>query len=654
MADLGFPSYWANRFTKGVRWMPRITISGYSGFGDSQSSNKWATHAHSFSGDVSKIRGNHSLKAGFDVRAMRENRFQSGDMVGYFDFGAGWTRGPVDNSPTAPIGQGLASFLLGWPTGGNASQNASFASQSIFRALFVDDTWRLTRKLTLTLGLRWELEGPWTERFNRGIRQYDFTSVNPLQDNAATAYRKNPIPEIPADEFKLMGGLTFLGVGNPRQQINSDLNNFAPRIGLAYQLSPRTVVRSGYGLFYDLRNFTINQTGFSLSTAFVASPDQGLHFIASLSDPFPTGLVDPPGAKLGLMTAVGQGVSFLDPAQAPNPYMQRWSAGVQRELPARVLVDLAYVGNRGTHTGIGQSFNFVPRQYWSTLPVRDQGTINFLSANVANPFQDLLPGTARSGQFMARSDLLVRYPHFSAVNLSNQPIGFTWYHSLQTRVEKRTTKGFSAGFSWTWSKLMQATGRLNPFDDQLEHVIANIDRTHRLSLDWIYELPFGRGRHYGRDIHSVLQQFLGGWRVAGIYSAQSGIPDTMVDLPLTGPFRATDFVLPEHQRSPDQYYNTSINLNRDPRQAFAWHVRSISTRFSAVRTDGLNVWDISLAKDFTLREGMRLKFEGQFLNAFNHPVFAGPVGNPTNSDFGKISNQLNLPRNVQVALRFVF
>jgi hypothetical protein len=347
-------------------------------------------------------------------------------------------------------------------------------------------------------------------------------------------------------------------------------------------------------------------------------------------------------------------VSFLDPAQAPNPYMQRWSLGVQHELPSRVLVDVGYVGNRGTHTGIGQSFNFVPRQYWSTLPVRDQATINFLSANVANPFQDLLPGTARNGPFIARSDLLVRYPQFSAVNLNNQPIGFTWYHSLQTRVEKRTTRGASAGLSWTWSKLMQATGRLNPFDDQLEHVIANIDRTHRLSLDWIYELPVGRGKRYGHALHPVLQQFLGGWRVAGIYSAQSGIADGLADVPFTGPFQATDLLLPENQRGPDHYYNTNINLNRDPRQAFVWHVRTLSTRFGAVRTDGLNVWDISLAKDFALREAMKLKFEGQFLNAFNHPVFAAPVGSPTNSDFGKITSQLNLPRNIQLTLRFVF
>jgi hypothetical protein len=152
----------------------------------------------------------------------------------------------------------------------------------------------------------------------------------------------------------------------------------------------------------------------------------------------------------------------------------------------------------------------------------------------------------------------------------------------------------------------------------------------------------------------VLEQALGGWRVAGIYSAQSGTPDTMTDLPLTGPFRASDFMLPENQRSPDHYYNTNINLNRDPRQAFQWHVRTLSTRFGAVRTDGLNVWDISLAKDFIPREGMRLKFEGQFLNAFNHPVWGAPIGNPTNSDFGKITSQANLPRNVQLALRFVF
>ena len=365
---------------------------------------------HDFAVNFTKMVHSHTLRFGTGFRVYRENTFDFGRSSGNFTFGSGgWVGGPLDNSPGAPLGQGFAALLLGLPGSGSVDVNGNYAEQSRIWGVYVQDDWKLTPKLTLNLGLRYELEFPTTERYNRTVLGFDATTASPLQAAAQANYAKNPIPQVPADQFKVVGGLTFAGVnGNPRGLWNTDRNNFMPRAGLAYALDNKTVIRTGVGIFYDqvgILRRNVAQTGFSKSTNYVASQDNGLSFIANLTNPFPTGFDRPAGSGLGIMTNAGQGISFFNP-NLVLPYMERWEFGVQRQLPHEAVIEISYVGNHGSDLRTSRQLDIVPRQYYSTAPVRDQAAIDFLSTQVPNPFYPSLPRTSLSGSTVSRSQLL--------------------------------------------------------------------------------------------------------------------------------------------------------------------------------------------------------------------------------------------------------
>ncbi|HEU0140141.1 MAG TPA: carboxypeptidase-like regulatory domain-containing protein [Bryobacteraceae bacterium] len=658
LAGLGFSPEWANYRSADIRTMPPIGVSGMSGLGGTWGYIE-AYDTHTFGGNVTKTIGSHSIRFGGDMRVYRETRRDEGNAVGSFNFGTTWTRGPLDNSAAAPTGQGLASFLMGLPDGGNADINASYAEQSVMSSLFIQEDWKATRRLTLNFGLRYELETPITERFNRTLRGFDYDAPSPIEAAAREVYARSPIPEVPVSEFRVRGGLLFAGQnGVPRGLWEMDKNNLQPRIGFAYQLRDATVLRGGYGIFHDflgLRVGTVDviQSGYSRRTDFVASLDNGQNFIANLTNPFPNGLLEPLGSSLGLSANLGQAVTFL----RTNPktgYMQRWSLNVQHEIPGNVLIDIGYLGNRGTGLPMIRELNYVPNQYLSTLPVRDDPANNFLTAQVPNPFAGLLPGTSLNGNTVSRSVLLTGYPHFSSVRRNIESIGYSWYHSLQTRVEKRLGSGLVMGGAWTWSKALAAMSFRNAGDPFLEEVLSSQDRTHRLAVNWVYDLPIGRGRRIGSNFNAVADAILGGWQVAGIYQAQSGAPLGIGDPVLTGPFSVTDLILPEDQRIPERYINTDVDLNKLPARAFVSHLNTMSSRFGALRSDGMNQWDISVAKTWRLTESVQLRFQTQFINAFNHVTFSAPNLTSTNTAFGTVTSEASMPRTIRWGLRIEY
>jgi outer membrane receptor protein involved in Fe transport len=227
-------------------------------------------YSHSLLGVLNLTRGAHSIKTGFDGRLLLENNATYGNVSPQLQFGEAYTRGPLDNSPTAPFGQGVASFLLGIPTGGGIDLNDSRAERSPFYAFFVQDDWRILPSLTLNLGLRWEIELPIQERFDRTSRDFDFETVNPIQDQARAQYARAPIPEIAPANFNTIGGLTFAGRnGLPRAVRGTDWNAVMPRIGFAWQAHRRLVVRGGYGIFFGLLGAQfddVSQPGFNQRT----------------------------------------------------------------------------------------------------------------------------------------------------------------------------------------------------------------------------------------------------------------------------------------------------------------------------------------------------------------------------------------------------
>ncbi|HUS07268.1 MAG TPA: carboxypeptidase regulatory-like domain-containing protein [Bryobacteraceae bacterium] len=389
--------------------LPNINVSGYSSLGGLSPTNNVATDIHELAANITTVAGAHTLRYGLAWRSYRRNSFNLGNSSGLLNFDTTWTRGPLDNSPGAPMGQSFAAFLYGLPGSGNFPISDSYAEQSTVPALYFQNDWKVSRNLTLSLGLRYERPSPVTERYNRSIRGFDANAVSPIAAQVLANYARNPIAEVPLSQFRVAGGLTFAGVnGQPRTLWKTDQNLFMPRLGFAYSFNPKTVIRGGYGIFFDalgVTNVHVNQTGFSQSTDLVPSLDNGLTYAASLSNPFPGGFLPPAGAAGGLATNLGQGISFFD-ENTTSSYMQRWQFAVQRELVHSSLVELSYVGNRGTRMQVSRDLNPIPNQYLSTLNVRDNNVINFLGAQVTNPFYPLLPKTALASTTVSRAQLL--------------------------------------------------------------------------------------------------------------------------------------------------------------------------------------------------------------------------------------------------------
>jgi hypothetical protein len=661
LTTLGFPASWNNATDPSIRRFPRFTIAGYTAtypwpLASNSISTLWRpTDTHNFTAAFDKISGAHSLKFGLEYRIYRENQYSNDNTsTGQIDFGATWTAGPLDNSPASPIGQGLASLLLGLPTGGRAVRQDSYAEESTVWAPYFQDDWKITRRLTLTLGLRYELEGPLTERFNRTIRGLDYAASLPIETQVKANYARNPTPEVAPDQFRVRGGLTFAGVnGQPRTLWERDSNNFMPRIGFAYNLAGKTVLRGGYGVFFGFlgtRRGDVIQTGFSQETTLIPSLDGGLTFVATLANPFPNGILDPLGAKLGAMTNVGQAVTFIN-TKPLAPYMQRWQLSLQREFPHRIVLDAGYVGNRGTHVETTRDLDAVPIQYLSRSGVRDDATINYLTTNLPNPFYPLLPGTGRAGTLIPRYSLLTGYPQFTSLTTTTNE-GYSWYHSLQVKVEKRFSAGYTLQAAYTRSKLMEAIDFLNPGDPAPARTISDQDYPQRITISGIYELPFGRGRRWASGARGVAGVLLGNWQVQGVYGGQSAQALGFGNAIFNGD--AKNIPLPRGQRTVERWFNTAAGFERNTRNQLSYNLRAFPLRFSGVRADGINNWDLSLIKDAAINERMKIQFRGEFLNALNHAQFSNPNTDPYSTTFGVITSERANPRRIQLGIKFVY
>lgn len=584
-----------------------------------------ATNYSTAGATLTKIAGRHSTRYGVEYRLQRETAFNYGFAAPQLLFAGTFTRGPLDNAPAAPIGQGMASMMFGIPSGGTINNNASSAQENSYWGLFVQDDWRVTSKLTINLGLRYEYEKPTWERYNRSIRGFDFATANPAS---------------PA-QLKTVGGLLFAGVGSqPRQLWDADKNNFAPRVGLAYSLNGKTVIRTGYGVFFDVLGVDkvdVNQGGFNQPTNLIPSLNNGQTYVGTLSNPFPNGIDPAPGASAGLTTFVGRAVSFFN-SKPLNPYNQRWSFSLQRQLPFGVVLDAGYIGNRAAKLAVTRELNPIPRQYLSTSATRDQAVIDALSRQVPNPFfgNPAFAGTGLANQTVAASQLLRPYPQFTSI-LTTFPAGYSYYHSLQVNAEKRMSKGLSFQASWTYGKFMEAISYRNDTDSVLEKVISDLDYTHRFVLSSIYELPFGKGHTWLNKMPYAAEAILGGWQLQGWFEGQTGEVLGFGNAIFNGDLKNIE--IPVSQRRAERWFNTDAGFNRNSAQVLANNIQTLSTRFNGVRADGINNFDISLFKNLKIKERYNAQFRLQNFNALNHVQFGGPNTTPINAAFGSITGE---------------
>jgi hypothetical protein len=664
LTSLGFPASYANEIPQDIRRFPRINITGYQG--TAIGGEDRPTETQSFIGTVTKTMGAHGFRTGMEIRRYREtDTFFGNNQTGQFDFDANWTRGPIDNSAIAPgsLGQSFAAFLLGLPTTGVVVRAAEYDERSTTMGVFLQDDWRIGSKLTLNLGVRYEYETPLYEVDNRSVKGFDLAAVQPMEAAARAAYARNPTPEVPADQFMVRGGLTFPGVnGQSTGLYDTPSANIMPRLGLAYQIDAKTVLRGGYGMFYGFlgqRRGDVLQSGFSQNTNLTPTLDNGLTFIETLSNPFQGGIQEPVGSAAGIETFLGQSITYFD--QNPvSPRTQRWQVGIQRELPGGWLAEATYVGAYGSNHQTTRNINATPNEFLSTSAVRDQTAINYLGALVPNPFFGLMPSTAIAalrGSTIARERLLRPYPQFDAVNTTTND-GESWYQALQLNLQRRFSKGYTLGMSYTWSRFEEAIEFLNPDDLEPTRTTSSQDVPHKLSISGIAELPFGEGRKFASDTNAVVSKLISGWQLSGIYSYQSGVPiGNFGNLLFTGNF--DDIALSSSERTLAQWFNTNAGFNTVSAEQLASNVRTFPLRFDSVRAHEINNVDLSLIKNTTIAGNVQFQLRLEALNAFNHPLYPAPTGNslnPTAVQFGSIvaSTQANYSRRTQVMFKLIF
>lgn len=638
LGGLGFSQLYQ---TQAARYFPRFSWANYEGAGSNPVQIDPTAQTNSIQGSIYKTVGRHSLKTGAEFRLQRSYSQTPGFIAGNFTFDQKFT-GRIATAVEPSSGNAIASFLLGTADSGFIDVNSQPARQQRLFSTYIHDDFRLTDRLKLNLGLRWDYLGPLTDRFNALTRGFDTTSASPLQ----------------APGLSLKGGLLFAGNGSvPRGIYDRDLNNFAPRAGFSYRWNDKTVIRGGYGLMYaQTFDDPGGAPGYSQRTAMVASTVTGVPS-STLTNPFPGGILRPVGSSQGLATFLGQGFNFSDPTRVV-PWTHQFSLEIQRELPGKVLLTAGYVGSRIRGLSVTKPFNEVSLESFNLGSAA-------LTASVTNPMAGLVPGTSINGSTVQRQQLLRPYPQFLGINQLNRSEGQSRYDGFQFLLAKRFSRGVSASLSYTYSKTLEQVTYRNAQDTAKEKVAAAWDVPQSLQLNGVYELPFGKGRSFGSGAPRGVRHAISGWEVSGVARLQSGMP-------MNFPTNAVPTgVSPKYDgQNLDRYFNTCTLLangqtrgcigSETPvwtiRQAFV--LQTWSSRITSVRVPGIRNLDLAVMKRTPITERVTLTFRAEAMNATNTPQFYnGPILDVNNGNFGRISgalDQSNLPRFVQLSLKLQF
>jgi hypothetical protein len=666
--------------------------TSFEGLGDNTSSFDPTTNYQAFT-DVVKVIGRHTLKVGFDGRQYRLSVRNFGNAAGTFAFGTNFVGNPV-NAFTPAFGGDLASFYFGLPSSGSIDNNARADYHSYYIGSFVQDDWRVSDHLTLNLGLRFDIDTPFREKNNATVNGFSTTAVNSASTAAAAAFKATTVTAngltSTVSSINTLGGLTYPTSGGAVYNNNSGF--FSPRIGFSYSPKPSTVIRGGFGIFVQPPGLSSlnssgsvsssalsNQEGFSATTNETVTNNNYLTAATTLSNPFPSGFQQPVGSSQGASTFLGQTISFLAPNEH-DIYSERWDFGVQRSLTNSLLLEVLYVGNHSVHLPVGtQNLNAPRVQYLSTTPYRNQALATAYATSVANPYAGLLPnGGTANGATVAYSNLIYPYPQYgsAAVNIENQTIGQSYYHSAIVHVEQRKKHGLTLTANYSFSKLTEADSYLNDEDVYLNHRISPFDHTHHFTAGSTYELPFGKGKMFGFGGNKVMDAVLGGFVVNGIYQFQTGAPVLFsADIPLQPGFTPQNITIQPHLATPlgtTPALNTSVFVTGSSTACpasgacdgsqfingqYTFHYRTLPTTISSVRIDGFNNLDASLLKNIAVYRTLKLQLRFEAFNVLNHPAFAQPnVSSATASNFGYITSVFanSQPRQVQLGGRIVF
>jgi hypothetical protein len=669
LTSLGFPSYIQNNIAPANWEFPNISFNGEYTMTGPRTPLFKQTQTRDLNVQFDKIWGQHDFKFGAEYRSYPDNQTSAnssptqatGHPLFELDFTAAYTGGPLSTSPAAPRGQSMAAFLYGLPTTGvlQLPFTTDFADSSNMLGFFFQDNWKVTRKLTVNIGVRYEREGAMWERYNRSVTGFNPNAPQAFAAQVEANYAANPLPQLPASQFNVNGGLEFAGVGGNSKSLYNPFDlGIMPRLGFAYSWNEKTVIRGGWGTYFGSLGTRLQdslQYGFFQNTNVVSSLDGGQTFVANISNPFPNGFTQPPGPGNG--TNVGNPIQFFNQNPKPNR-MRKWTIDIQHQFGRDWMVDIGTAGENGGNLEVGNgpasvttSLDALPDKYLSTLPTRDQANINALTRTVPNPFNiPAFAGTQLAGSVIPALDLLLPYPQFSSIGYYTYN-GRSWYNSVQGSVAKRFSNNFSMNAGYTFSKFLEDTTLLNPGDPQPSKVISDVDAPHHVTISAIYELPFGKGQKFGSQLPRALNYFVGGWQFSPIYRFQSGFPITLPDLLLTG---GNENIVPLQpgQRSIYQWFNTSA-FNNVPAQQLQYNLRTLSLRYGNLRSDAYDYWDGSLLKETHIHENYLVQFRFEAINALNQVTFSAP-STTVGTTFGRVTAQSNVPRHMQFTLRFAF
>jgi trimeric autotransporter adhesin len=653
---------------------PSLTITGYKGSGFT---NRQANGYYQYGGNgtLGKLAGSHNMKFGGDYRIIGVRSLNYGASTGAYTF-----TGLYSGNPAADV-------LLGYPQSGNVPLNTEVDGYVRYSAAYAQDDWRVNEKFTVNYGIRIENESGLIERNNFATVNFDTKAVSPLNSKV------NVIDPITGQRRDIMGGLVYAGVnGAPSEQGNQPAIKAAPRVGMVYSFTPKLVLRGGWGLYYSPWNYAAagtdgwGQIGYSATTNLNNPQAAGTAPTTTINNPFPTGLVQPSGNSLGLLTGAGGEVRFVDPSKGA-PHVQQYSADLQRELPGGMSLSVGYTGLTGSNLSWGGSGNALININQLDPKYQAMGGTYTLDL-VPNPFF----GVADAGQFgtratIERGQLLRPYPQFGNVQMLQSTGAHSQYHAGIIQLRKRTTGIWGGNFSYTYSRLTDnqfgesnyytsAPGLQNNYtvvpdspyyNPDQEYGRSLLDTPHKIVLAPMVNLPFGEGQKFLAD-NKWADILLGGWQITPVVTLQSGFP-IGVSQNLTGTayllggsprpnvVPGVDFLVPGDiterikNSTTDNLYLNKAAFTTAPSNQFGNAPRTLPGAYSPWR----NNVDLSLQKRFRTGGRTSLNARMEVLNLLNLVQWAAPASSAfNNSSFGQITNQANNMRLIQFTVRFQF
>jgi hypothetical protein len=620
ITTLGLPQYL--KAASGDAIFPRFNITDFSSIGpDRASHNIDAESTPQFQAHFTWLKGSHALKTGYDLLIGAFNTFRPDYPSGLFGFGRAYTQGPDPGTASATAGYGLASAMLGAPDSGQFTIGPSLALLQPSNNWYLQDDWKVRRNLTINLGLRFEYQTPFKERYNQ-LAYFDPAAPEPVTGRTGVLTMTSASHRYPS---------------NPNY-------NWAPRIGLAWTFLPATVLRAGYGVFFAPGSGGVGSSpgdlgsGSSVSTntyfgQVPAAPNTPIPG-SSLANPFVTGLRPYPNSL------VGSGITAIWPEwRTPTNHM--WNANLQRSIGSNLLVEAAYIGSRGMRIWNNFNRDATFPQYLS------MGTQ--LNSLVPNPFFGKVSIGTMSAATVRQGVLLVPYQQYAgSVNQVRASVGDSVYHGFTLRAERSFSKGLMFQVSYTGAKLIDNVNErflgganfINPYDLNLSRSLSAADISSRLVANWVYELPFGHGKHFLSQ--GLLGKIVGNWQTSGILSSQTGTPIsispscTMSGVSGLGCYadRIKSAILPDGQQTMDRWFDTTAYANPAP-----YSFGSGSRTEPNMRNPGSFTFDSVASRWQPIKERMRLQFRAEFYNILNHPILGAPATGTTSSTFGVITSK---------------